>query len=259
MKKYNYHTHTYRCKHAFGTDEEYVLAAIEAGYEILGFSDHAPYHDFPSENSHMDWEQLDDYIQSINYLKEKYKDQIEIHLGLETEYYEFNHDERKQLSEMVDYLILGQHYSSPGNDHINYFKKNTDEEIMEYASSVCKALNTGMFMYLCHPDVYMNRQDEFNETCKEAAHMICKKIVEVGIPMEVNIHGAMKGKHSFRDGDRFYYPHKEFWKIASKYPVKCVIGIDAHHPNDFLAAHFVRQAKDELKEFNLNYINEPLI
>ena len=26
---YNYHTHTTRCRHAQGADEEYVLAAIE--------------------------------------------------------------------------------------------------------------------------------------------------------------------------------------------------------------------------------------
>ena len=31
MKKYNYHTHTKRCGHAVGEDEEYVIAAINNG------------------------------------------------------------------------------------------------------------------------------------------------------------------------------------------------------------------------------------
>ena len=31
MIKANYHTHTARCGHAIGTDEEYVQAAIQAG------------------------------------------------------------------------------------------------------------------------------------------------------------------------------------------------------------------------------------
>lgn len=31
----NYHTHTYRCGHAKGTEEEYVKAAIEGGLEVL--------------------------------------------------------------------------------------------------------------------------------------------------------------------------------------------------------------------------------
>ena len=38
--KYNYHTHTSRCFHAKGKDEEYVLAAIEAGFDEIGFADH---------------------------------------------------------------------------------------------------------------------------------------------------------------------------------------------------------------------------
>ncbi len=30
MRKVNYHTHTYRCHHALGNEEEYVQKAIEA-------------------------------------------------------------------------------------------------------------------------------------------------------------------------------------------------------------------------------------
>ena len=37
--------HTYRCKHAGGTEQDYVLAAINQEVSILGFSDHAPYPD----------------------------------------------------------------------------------------------------------------------------------------------------------------------------------------------------------------------
>ena len=39
----NYHTHTVRCKHASDRDEDYVLHALERGYDTLGFSDHAPW------------------------------------------------------------------------------------------------------------------------------------------------------------------------------------------------------------------------
>lgn len=33
----NYHTHTTRCLHATGSDEEFVLSAIKGGYQELGF------------------------------------------------------------------------------------------------------------------------------------------------------------------------------------------------------------------------------
>ena len=63
---YNYHTHTYRCGHAIGSDEEYVEAAIKAGYKVLGFSDHAPYSQYYHANSSMRWDQLEEYISSID-------------------------------------------------------------------------------------------------------------------------------------------------------------------------------------------------
>ena len=53
MKKCNYHTHTSRCMHAQGLDEEYVLSAIKGGYQVLGFSDHTPWKYHSSYVSHM--------------------------------------------------------------------------------------------------------------------------------------------------------------------------------------------------------------
>ena len=41
--KCNFHTHTPRCGHATGEEREYVENAIKAGFEVLGFADHAPY------------------------------------------------------------------------------------------------------------------------------------------------------------------------------------------------------------------------
>lgn len=37
MRKTNYHMHTKRCMHASGSDEEYVLAAIEEDMKKLDF------------------------------------------------------------------------------------------------------------------------------------------------------------------------------------------------------------------------------
>ena len=39
----NYHTHTYRCRHAIGSEEEYIRKAIDGGLKVLGFSDHTPF------------------------------------------------------------------------------------------------------------------------------------------------------------------------------------------------------------------------
>ena len=42
MHKVTYHTHTYRCGHAIGTELDYLNSALENKLNILGFSDHAP-------------------------------------------------------------------------------------------------------------------------------------------------------------------------------------------------------------------------
>ena len=84
----NYHTHTWRCKHASGTEREYIENAIRGGLKILGFSDHTP---IPFEGGYvsdhrMEMDLLEDYVTTITALKEEYARDIEIHLGLEFEY-----------------------------------------------------------------------------------------------------------------------------------------------------------------------------
>ena len=86
--KYNYHTHTSRCFHAKGSDEDFVKTAIEAGFDEIGFADHSPW-PFESYVSgmRMTTDELLQYCQSIKALKEKYKDRISVKLGLECEYF----------------------------------------------------------------------------------------------------------------------------------------------------------------------------
>lgn len=67
----NYHTHTWRCMHASGTEREYVEKAIEGGLQILGFSDHTPmpYAGDYVSTVKMKPAQLEDYVNTILGLK----------------------------------------------------------------------------------------------------------------------------------------------------------------------------------------------
>ena len=108
----NYHTHTSRCHHAIGNDEEYVLAAIESGLQILGISDHTPYL-FPGDyrsRARMLPEELSDYTGSIRALMNTHGSKIQMHLGVEAEYYpDLWQDTVAMLRDAgVDYMILGQ-------------------------------------------------------------------------------------------------------------------------------------------------------
>ena len=87
----NYHTHTFRCGHAEGRERDYAEAALSAGLKILGFSDHTPYDFFDSEPRNrpmrMKPEELPDYAEAVRALAEEYRDRLEIHLGVEAEFY----------------------------------------------------------------------------------------------------------------------------------------------------------------------------
>ena len=70
----NYHTHTWRCRHADGTEREYVERAIEGGLKILGFSDHSPY-PFPDgydSGMRMRLDQVEGYVDTVLALKKEY-------------------------------------------------------------------------------------------------------------------------------------------------------------------------------------------
>ena len=65
--KANYHTHTTRCGHAYGTDESFVRAAIQGGFETLAFTDHSPWpykSGFTNPNVRMNIRQLDGYLEA---------------------------------------------------------------------------------------------------------------------------------------------------------------------------------------------------
>ena len=99
----NLHTHTTYCD---GTlpPEEMVLAAIKKGCASLGFSEHS-YVPF-DEHYSMTPEMTASYVRDINALKPKYKNDIEVYLGLEIDYYTAWKPEPGTL----DYVIGTAHY-----------------------------------------------------------------------------------------------------------------------------------------------------
>ena len=75
------HTHTHYSKHAVGSVNELVEAAIVKGVKILTITDHAPFY-VDSKNRLLETE-LNQYFEDINRAKEIYDDDIMILTGLE--------------------------------------------------------------------------------------------------------------------------------------------------------------------------------
>lgn len=250
----NYHTHTARCHHAMGTDEDYVQIAIQEGYSTLGFSDHACWY-YPSgfhPHIRMLETEFDGYQKSILDLKQKYQDQIEILCGMEAEYFpEYmswlkNFCKEKQL----DYLIFGNHYYQSDETGIYYGNCSMDH-VEDYFTSTLEGLQTGMYSCLAHPElILLNPYLKWNDRLEEGFHKICKLSKELEIPLEYNVLGFKKA----RQMGFVAYPNPRFWQIASQYKNKAIIGMDAHQPFGLERELFL-QACEDLSKYNVEIVD----
>ncbi len=225
----NYHTHTYRCKHATGAEREYIEHAIDAGIKILGFSDHAPLifknAPFYISNIRMSMSELYDYCDIVNTLKYEYKDQIEIHLGLELEYSATNFETLRKIyiDHGIEYVILGSHFlgSEPLGTYAGRETSKT-KYLHTYVEQTIEGISTGYFTYLAHPDLINFTGDddlyEFEMT------RLCEAALKHDIPLEINLLGIHNGRQ---------YPSERFFNIAARTGNKAILGLDAHSPKAY--------------------------
>ena len=259
---YCYHTHTKRCGHATGEDEEYVLAAIRNGIKVLGFSDHVMLPGRSQPRIRGEYEQFEDYVNSINALKEKYKGQIEIHLGFEAEYYHDELDYYRDLlsSGKIEYLILGQHcfYDKQGF-HWYYSEVNPIGYVKRYLMDAIDGLRSGLFSYMCHPDLFSHWYgDPDNPEIAPLFEELCLTAKEMDIPLEINMGPSRyMGKPNLPKADRAHsqpnYPYPPFWKYAEKVGNKAIIGVDAHAPEHFDVSDYA-WAKSYLDAYGLEEV-----
>ena len=230
----NYHTHTWRCNHATGAEEDYVKTAVEQGFDILGFSDHTPQF-FPegyASKIRMETGELPNYCRLIRDLRDRYRDRIQIHVGLEVEYYPdlFSRLLPAVRDQGVEYLILGQHFL--GNEQGQpYAGAPTEDEtiLRRYCEQSMEAMQTGVFTYFAHPDLIRFRGD--HAVYRKYMRRLCREAKSCGLPLEMNLLGYWAERN---------YPDIRFWSLAAEEGCQAVIGWDAHAPEQ-LCKHGAEQ------------------
>jgi len=247
----NYHTHTFRCHHADGTEEEYIKKAISMGWEVLGFSDHVPY-PFPNgykSTIRMDVSETADYVSTLTALREKYKDQIKILIGYETEYFSALFPACLENLEKYgyDYLILGHHFRSVGDGYLYNGRPTTHIEIVRrYVDECIAGLETGKFVYIAHPDLVDYVGPDFrayNDCMKE----LCVAAKSMDIPLEWNVLGLSEGR---------CYPGENFFEIAANVGNKVIIGADAHSIADLTNLDAFAYSEKRIMEYGFELVKK---
>ena len=226
----NLHTHSTYCD-GKSTPEETVRAAIEKGFSYIGFSGH--------ENIYFDGrycmsvEGEQKYYEEVNFLKEKYRNEIKILCGMETDIAAKHSDLGK-----FDYTIASAHYIKAGDGFCDvdesadkqkecidlYYGGDPYAYAEEYYRNVSKLRGDiiGHFDLLTKFD---RNNDIFNpreERYKKAALSALSELLERNSVFEVNT-GAMS--RGYKDS-----PYPDMWILEEikKRGGKVILTSDCH-------------------------------
>lgn len=251
---YNYHTHTARCRHAFGTEEEYILKAIDGGIKYMGFSEHFPFA-FPDGYEgafRLPVAETQEYISTLKQLREKYKNEIDIKIGFEMEYYPTYFETMlKNAKEYgAEYLILGHHFlheEYPNGLHTNRLNDSI-HDLKEFVSYVVKGMESGVFSYVAHPDVFNFTGDI--KIYQDEMRKICVASRKLNIPLEINFLGIRYSRN---------YPNESFWAIAGEEKSPVTFGYDSHESKDAYDGESYYKAMEIVNKYHLNYVGKPVL
>ena len=219
------HNHTYLCKHASGSMEDYVKKAINKNIKFFGFSDHAPM-EFDYQYR-MSFKQMPIYEKNVKDLKEKYKDKIEILLGYEVDFTPFV--DKKVLEREVDYLIGSVHFlDNWGFDNPEFIKewdkRDVEDVYKEYFSKIEEMANSKLFDIVGHIDlvkVFGHRVKNIKDIAKNAI----KAIKKAGMSIEINTAGLRKPVKEL-------YPSDELLEMILNENIDITFSSDAHKVED---------------------------
>jgi histidinol-phosphatase (PHP family) len=259
MFKSNYHTHCNFCD-GKGEPEDYITSAIREGLSEIGFSSHSPL-PFPSGYT-IASEQFQNYVDAIKCLKEKYRQNIKILLGLEVDFLPQITDFQLSFlnSPDLDYKIGSVHYVGchssgkpwpvDGDDELfkrgidEIFEGNIQKSVENYYTLVRQMAMEKQFDIIGHLDLIKKNNFEqkyFSEKelwYQETVSETLKVIAEYDWIVEVNTGGLRKPIASI-------YPSHWILRKCKDLKIKLMINSDAHSPeqvcSNFPEVHYLLQ------------------
>ena len=236
----DYHTHTPLCHHAEGSPSEYVEAAIAAGLEEYGITDHAPQVPEPFDDWRMSMADLPRYLDWIAEARDHAAGRIKVLAGLECDWLPNCHSHIDTLNSIYewDYLIGSVHYL-PSTDtkpwdfdnpiHLSRWNALSATELEEiwttYWSEYTEMVKSDLFDIHGHPDLIKKFARRPEGNLQRFYEPVVDALVDTGKAIEINTAGWHKPCAE-------QYPTLQFLELAASAGVALTINSDAHHPNE---------------------------
>ncbi len=218
-----FHVHSYRCNHAENvSDEEYVKRSISIGATDIWFTDHAPFPGDPFQGR-MRYDELDEYLSTLSHLKILYREKINVHIGLEIEYFphfdEIGYYKTLKQDDRIELLLLGQHMAETKPMEYTFLwdkERLNNEEYIALGNSVIQGIESGYFDAVAHPDRIFRRQKVWSQGMEMMKQRIIHSAYTHNVPLEIN-ESSKRSKHHYWN---------EFWNNTDD--ILIVHGLDAH-------------------------------
>jgi len=223
---YESHCHTPLCKHAFGEPDEYAAVALSRGFKGITFTCHCPLPNGFSANVRMVPEQFDDYIALIEATRQRFAGQLDVRLGLESDYYPGVEPWLKTLHARTPLShVLGSIHYQISDYRALYYTGDAYSYQQLYFDHLAQSAESGLFDTLAHPDLIKNESPrEWNfQRIRPTIERALDRIAATGVAMELNTSGMLKPVSEFN-------PSPEMLHMIRERNIPVVIGADAHVP-----------------------------
>ena len=220
------HMHTPLCKLAYGEPETYAKHGVAMGLKGIIFTCHSPMPRGFWPGVRMGMEEFDEYVKIVTRATAAYSGQLEVRLGMESDYFPGFEDWIAELHRKADfhYCLGSVHWQG-----LDYRKRFETGDVKAFRSTYFQLLadsaETGLFDCLAHPDLIKNYQShlwDFEHVRDEVATAL-DRIARTGVAMELNTSGLQKSYEEMNPG-------LEMLTMMNERGIPVVIGSDSHRP-----------------------------
>ena len=256
--RFDYHVHeSYSSDARSSTVVLYIDVAEEKGIEEIAFTTHqiiaGPDYDFGVQP-----DEISNYVDNIQRLDET--TDVKLLVGLEMDYFP---DFERELEAIVDEYpfdfilgsthFVGRYDVGARKDAPGFFGgRSLLEATSEYFELWCRAIESGLFDVMAHPD-YWRR---FLFTVREepacfSEYGLVNEAIDTLISYDVGIEVNTSGR---RHEHQIQYPIREFLEAAHRASLKKItLGSDSHLPEHL--GFWFPEAVDLLKDVGFKYIS----